>query len=61
MGLLSGGPIYAQRILSVPGSALADDLRMVASGWQQRVPEEISTVTAEEFAAAKREQTEKTE
>lgn len=37
-GFLSGGPIYAKRILSVPDSQLAEDLRVVIGDWQARVP-----------------------
>ncbi len=50
-GFLSAGPIYARRILSVPNSALADDLRIVAGDWQQRTPD--FSISASEFAAAK--------
>lgn len=38
VGFLTGGPIYARRILSVPDSRLAEDLRIVAEDWQARVP-----------------------
>lgn len=37
-GFLSGGPVYARRILSVPNSQLAEDLRIVVGDWQARVP-----------------------
>lgn len=39
MGFLSGGPVYARRILAVPNSKLAEDLRIVVGDWQSRVPE----------------------
>lgn len=36
MGFMSAGKMYAQRILSVPNSRLADDLRIVIGDWQSR-------------------------
>lgn len=33
---MSGGPTYAKRILSVPDSRLADDLRTVIEDWNSR-------------------------
>lgn len=53
-GFLSAGPTYARRILAVPDSKLADDLRIVAGDWQTRTPD--VTISADEFAAAKKEQ-----
>lgn len=35
-GFMSAGKMYAQRILSVPNSRLADDLRIVIGDWQSR-------------------------
>jgi hypothetical protein len=37
-GFLSAGPLCAQRVLSVPNSRVADDLRVVIGDWQARVP-----------------------
>lgn len=37
-GFISAGPLYAERILSVPGSKLAEDLRIVAGDWEARAP-----------------------
>lgn len=37
-GFLTGGPAYSRRILSVPDSQLADDLRIVIGDWQSRLP-----------------------
>lgn len=39
VGFLSGGPFYARRILSVPNSQLAEDLRIAVGDWQARVPQ----------------------
>lgn len=35
---MSGGPAYTHRILGVPNSRLADDLRTVMGDWQARLP-----------------------
>lgn len=45
LGFISGGPLYAKRILSVPNSRLADDLRTVIGDWKARdvVPEVEAT------------------
>lgn len=37
-GFMSAGPAYAKRILSVPNSRLADDLRTVIEDWNSRGP-----------------------
>lgn len=38
VGILSGGPLYARRLLSVPNSSLAEDLRIAIGDWDARVP-----------------------
>lgn len=35
---MSGGGLYASRILAVPNSRLADDLRIVIDDWKSRKP-----------------------
>lgn len=35
---MSAGELYAKRILAVPDSQLAEDLRIVIGDWQARVP-----------------------
>lgn len=52
VGLISGGPMYAARILAVPNSKFADELRVVAGDWQSQ--KNVPTVTREEFESAKR-------
>lgn len=37
-GLLSAGSLCAERILAVPNSRLADDLRAAIGDWQARAP-----------------------
>jgi hypothetical protein len=37
-GFLSAGPLCAKRILAVPNSRIADDLRSVIGDWQAREP-----------------------
>lgn len=38
VGFLSAGTMCAERVLAVPSSRLADDLRQVIGDWQGRVP-----------------------
>lgn len=38
VGFMSGGGLYARRILALPNSRLADDLRIVIDDWQSRKP-----------------------
>lgn len=52
VGLISGGPWYASRILAVPNSEFADELRIVAGDWQST--KNVPVITSEEFEAAKR-------
>ncbi len=53
VGLISGGPLYAARILAVPNSRFADELRVVAGDWQSQ--RSVPTMTRDEFEAAQRE------
>jgi len=48
VGFLSGGPWYTRRILAVPNSKFADDLRIVAGDWQTPVPTGPPLKTEEE-------------
>jgi hypothetical protein len=43
-GFLSAGPLCAKRILAVPNSRIADDLRSVIGDWQAREPPDEAAV-----------------
>lgn len=45
---MSGGPTYAKRILSVPNSRLADDLRTVIEDWNSRGTAQVADVEPHE-------------
>ncbi|KAI0559414.1 hypothetical protein FGB62_152g028 [Gracilaria domingensis] len=41
IGGISAGPLYAQRILAVPDSRLADELRTFIGDWKTRLPNDF--------------------
>lgn len=50
LGGVSAGPLYVERILSVPNSRLADDLRTVINDWKTRLPSDYDTSGQEPHA-----------
>ncbi|CAN8065635.1 unnamed protein product [Agarophyton chilense] len=50
VGGISAGPLYAQRILAVPDSRLADELRTFIGDWKTRLPKDFDDLPVEPHA-----------